>query len=37
LTVADVDLDNNVVRVIGKASRVRVPPSGRKTAQTLDR
>lgn len=37
LTMDDVDLDNKVVRVLGKFSRVRVVPFGRKTAAALDR
>jgi site-specific recombinase XerD len=37
LSVDDVDLDSRVVRVLGKGSRVRVIPFGRKTAAALDR
>jgi site-specific recombinase XerD len=37
LALEDVDLDNNLIRVVGKFSRVRVVPFGRKTAQALDR
>jgi site-specific recombinase XerD len=37
LGLDDVDLDNRVVRVLGKGSRVRVVPFGRKTAAALDR
>jgi site-specific recombinase XerD len=37
LKLADLDLDNNIVRVLGKFSRVRVVPFGRKTALALDR
>jgi site-specific recombinase XerD len=37
LTLADVDLDNKMVRVVGKFSRVRAVPFGRKTAAALDR
>jgi site-specific recombinase XerD len=37
LRLDDLDLDNNLVRVTGKFSRVRVVPFGRKTALALDR
>lgn len=37
LTVSDVDLDNKLVQVVGKFSRPRVVPFGRKTAAALDR
>ena len=37
LTTEDVDLDDQVVRVVGKGSRVRVVPFGAKTAQALGR
>jgi site-specific recombinase XerD len=37
LALGDVDLDNNLVRVLGKFSRVRTVPFGRKTAAALDR
>lgn len=37
LALGDVDLDNNLVQVTGKFSRVRVVPFGRKTAAALDR
>jgi len=37
LTVSDVDLDNKLVSVVGKFSRPRVVPFGRKTAAALDR
>lgn len=37
LTVDDVDLDEQVIRVVGKGSRVRVVPFGTKTAQALGR
>ena len=37
LTLADVDLDNKLVSVVGKFSRPRVVPFGRKTAAALDR
>jgi site-specific recombinase XerD len=37
LTVEDVDLDAKHVRVLGKGSRIRVVPFGRKTAAALDR
>jgi site-specific recombinase XerD len=37
LNMDDVDLDNKVVRVLGKGSRWRVVPFGRKTAAALDR
>jgi site-specific recombinase XerD len=37
LKVSEVDLDHNVVYVIGKFRRPRAAPFGRKTAQALDR
>ena len=37
LTLEEVDLDSKTVRVLGKGSRVRVVPFGRKTAAALDR
>jgi site-specific recombinase XerD len=37
LTVDDVDLDNDVVVVVGKGSRPRVVPFGARTGQALDR
>jgi integrase/recombinase XerC len=37
LRTEDVDLDDQVVRVVGKGSRVRVVPFGAKTAQALGR
>ncbi len=37
LTVADVDLEQQTVRVLGKGARVRVVPFGRKAARDLDR
>lgn len=37
LTLEDLDLDNNLMRVMGKGSRVRVVPFGRKSAAALDR
>jgi site-specific recombinase XerD len=37
LSLDDVDLDNNLIRVVGKFSRVRVVPFGRRTAQGIDR
>ncbi len=37
LTVEDVDLDNQVLRVQGKGARVRLVPYGRKAATALDR
>ena len=37
LRVEDVDLDEQVIRVVGKGSRVRVVPFGAKTAQSLGR
>ena len=37
LTVADVDLDENVATVTGKGRRSRIVPFGRKTALALDR
>jgi len=37
LTVASVDLDNNLVDVIGKGNRPRRVPIGHKVAQALDR
>lgn len=37
LTVADVDLDEQVCRVLGKGRRERVLPFGAKTAEALDR
>jgi site-specific recombinase XerD len=33
----DVDLDQNTIRVLGKGSRVRVVPFGRKAARDIDR
>jgi len=37
LTLADVDFDLEVLRVVGKGRKVRVVPFGAKTARTLDR
>jgi site-specific recombinase XerD len=37
ITLEDVDLDQNTIRVRGKGSRVRVVPFGRKAARDLDR
>ncbi|MDA1036641.1 MAG: tyrosine-type recombinase/integrase [Chloroflexi bacterium] len=37
LTFDDVDLTNDVVRVVGKGNRIRGVPFGHKTAQRLDR
>jgi len=37
LTMADVDLDNQTVTVLGKGSRVRVVPFGKKAARDIDR
>ena len=37
LTLDDLDLDNQTVTVVGKGSRVRVVPFGRKAARDLDR
>ncbi len=37
LTLADVDLDGQTLRVLGKGSRVRLVPFGRKAARDLDR
>lgn len=37
LTLDDLDLDQQTVRVTGKGSRVRVVPFGKKTARDLDR
>jgi integrase len=37
MTLDDVDLDQRIVRVLGKGRRPRVLPIGRKTAQALDR
>lgn len=37
LALEELDLDNSVVRVLGKGSRVRLVPFGRKTAAALDR
>jgi site-specific recombinase XerD len=37
VSVSDVDLENNVVGVVGKGRRPRAVPFGRKTAQALDR
>ncbi|MBD2894786.1 Tyrosine recombinase XerC [Actinomadura sp. RB99] len=37
LTVDDVDLDQEVLRVVGKGGKVRVVPFGAKTARSLDR
>lgn len=37
LTVADIDFELNVVLVVGKGTRPRACPFGRKTAQALDR
>jgi len=37
LTIEDLDLDNQIVNVIGKGNRPRTVPFGRKTARDLDR
>lgn len=37
LTLGDVDLDQQLVKVLGKGSRVRIVPYGRKAARDLDR
>ena len=37
LTLEDIDLDQQTLRVIGKGSRVRLAPYGRKAARDLDR
>lgn len=37
LTLDDVDLDQEVLRVVGKGNKVRVVPFGTKTARALDR
>lgn len=37
LKVEDVDLDGQVLRVVGKGNRIRVVPFGRKAARDLDR
>jgi site-specific recombinase XerD len=37
LSLEDLDLDNNLVRVLGKGARVRIVPFGRKSAAGLDR
>jgi site-specific recombinase XerD len=37
LRLSDVDLDHNLVSVVGKLRRPRVVPFGRKTAQAIDR
>lgn len=37
LKVTDLDLDNQTVTVIGKGSRIRIVPFGRKTTRDLDR
>jgi site-specific recombinase XerC len=37
MTLADVDLDQRIVWVLGKGRRPRALPIGRKTAQALDR
>ena len=37
LTLDDVDLDGQILRVVGKGNRVRIVPFGRKAARDLDR
>ena len=37
LTLEDIDLDQQTLRVVGKGSRVRLAPYGRKAARDLDR
>lgn len=37
IRLEDVDLDQNTIRVLGKGSRVRVVPFGRKAARDIDR